>query len=174
MAGSTLPGLPITFDNPAVTYTLTGFGGAEATSVVTDPAGGANKVAQVTKSATAELWAGVTVSTAPGNTIAPIPFSATAKTITVRVWSPTAGVPIRLKVENGADGSKSCETEATTTVANAWETLTFNFANPAAGTQALNLATTYNKISVFPNFGKTGGQIGGPSIYYFDNLALGS
>ncbi len=170
--GAVLSGLPITFDNPAVTYTLTGFGGAEAASVAADPAGGANQVAQVTKSATAELWAGVTVSTAPGNAIAPIPFSATAKTITVRVWSPAAGVPIRLKVEDAADGSKSCETEATTTVANAWETLTFNFAAPAAGTAPLNLANTYNRMSVFPNFGKTGAQIGGASTYYFDDFAF--
>jgi len=168
-----LPGLPVTFDDPAVTYTLTGFGGAEAAAVVADPAGGANKVAEVTKSATAELWAGVTVSTAPNNTIAPIPFSDTAKTITVRVWSPAAGVPIRLKVEDAADGSKSCETEATTTLANAWETLTFDFANPAAGTQPLNLATTYNRMSVFPNFGQTGAQIGGPSTYYFDDFTFG-
>ncbi len=167
-----LNGLPVTFDDPAVSYTLTGFGGAEAASVVTDPAGGANKVAEVTKSATAELWAGVTVSTEPGNSLAPIPFTATAKTITVRVWSPTAGVPIRLKVEDAADGSKSCETEALTTVANAWETLTFDFANPAAGTAPLNLATTYNRMSVFPNFGKTGAQIGGPSTYYFDDFAF--
>ena len=173
MGGSTVSGLPITFDNPAVTYTLTGFGGAEAASVVADPAGGANKVAQVTKSATAELWAGTTVSTGPNNSIAPIPFSATAKTITVRVWAPAAGIPIRLKVEDAADGSKSCETEATTTVANAWETLTFNFANPASGTAPLNLANTYNKISVFPNFGKTGAQIGGASTYYFDDFAIG-
>jgi len=169
-----LPGLPVTFDDPAVTYTLTGFGGAEAASVVADPAGGANQVAKVIKSGTAELWAGVTVSTLPNNSIAPIPFSATAKTITVRVWSPTAGVPIRLKVEDAADGSKSCETEATTTVAGAWETLTFDFANPAAGTPALNLATTYNRMSVFPNFGKTGAQIGGPSTYYFDDFTFGS
>ena len=76
MGGSVvLRGLPITFDDPAVTYTLTGFGGAEAASVAADPAGGANKVAQVTKSATAELWAGVTVTTAPNNSIAPIPFT---------------------------------------------------------------------------------------------------
>ncbi len=173
MAGTMLSGLPITFDDPAVTYTLTGFGGAEAASVAADPAGGANKVAQVTKSATAELWAGVTVSTEPNFSIAPIPFAATAKTITVRVWAPAAGVQIRLKVEDAADGSKSCETEATTTVANAWETLTFDFANPAAGTAPLNLATTYNKISVFPNFGQTGAQIGGPSTYYFDDFAMG-
>ena len=38
-----LPGLPITFDDPAVTYTLTGFGGAEAASVAADPAGGAQQ-----------------------------------------------------------------------------------------------------------------------------------
>ena len=170
--GAVVSGLPITFDDPAVTYTLTGFGGAEATSVVADPVGGANQVAEVTKSATAELWAGVTVSTAPGNSIAPIPFSAAATTITVRVWAPAAGIPIRLKVEDAADGAKSCETEAMTTVANGWETLTFDFANPAAGTAALNLANTYNKISVFPNFGKTGAQIGGASTYYFDDLAF--
>jgi hypothetical protein len=58
-------------------------------------------------------------------------------------------------------------------VANAWETLTFNFANPASGTPPLNLATTYNKVSAFPNFGKTGAQIGGASTYYFDDLAFG-
>ena len=80
--------------------------------------------------------------------------------------------PDPLKVEDAADGSKSCETEAMTTVAGAWETLTFDFANPAAGTAPLNLATTYNRMSVFPNFGKTGAQIGGPSTYYFDDFAF--
>ena len=80
-----------------------------------DPAGGTNKVARVVKSAAAELWAGTTVSTLAGNQIAPIGFSATAKTITVRVWSPVAGVPVRLKVENAADAGKSVETEATVT-----------------------------------------------------------
>ena len=51
--------------------------------------------------------------------------------VTVRVWAPAAGIPIRLKVEDAADPTKSVETEATTTVANAWETLTFDFANQA-------------------------------------------
>ena len=71
--GAMVSGLPITFDDPAVTYTLTGFGGAEAASVVADPTGGANQVAQVTKSATAELWAGITVSTGPNFSIAADP-----------------------------------------------------------------------------------------------------
>ena len=54
---------PITFDSSAVTYTLTGFGGADDSTVVPDPTSAANKVARVVKSATAELWAGTTVST---------------------------------------------------------------------------------------------------------------
>ena len=56
---------PITFDSSAVTYTLTGFGGAEDSTVVVDPTNSANMVAKVVKSATAELWAGTTVSTGP-------------------------------------------------------------------------------------------------------------
>ena len=35
--------------------------------------------------------------------------------MSVRVYSPAAGLKIRLKIEDAADGSKSVETEATTT-----------------------------------------------------------
>ncbi len=150
---------------------LTGFGGAEDSSVVADPAGGTNKVAKVIKSATAELWAGTTVSNLANQAIAPIGFTASNQVITVRVWSPTANIPVRLKVENAADGTKSVETEARTTVANAWQTLSFNFATPAAGTAALNLATVYNKASIFFNFGTTGAASGGARTYYFDDIS---
>ena len=149
---------------------LTGFGGAEDSTVVVDPTNAANKVAKVVKSATAELWAGTTVSNLANQAIAPIGFSAGNTTITVRVWSPTAGTPVRLKVESATDPTKTVETEATTTVANGWQTLSFNFANPAAGTAALNLATTYNKASIFFNFGTTGAAAGGARTYYFDDV----
>lgn len=149
---------------------LTGFGGAEDSTVVVDPTNAANKVAKVVKSATAELWAGTTVSNLANQAIAPIGFSAGNTTITVRVWSPTAGTPVRLKVESATDPTKSVETEATTTVANGWQTLSFNFANQAAGTAALNLATTYNKASIFFNFGTTGAAAGGARTYYFDDV----
>ena len=161
----------VTFDAAGVTYTLTGFGGAEDSTVVTDPTGGSNKVAKVIKSGTAELWAGTTMSTGASQSIATIAFSATAKTMTLHVYSPAVGVPIRLKVEDAADPTHRVETEAMTTVANAWQTLTFNFANPAPGTAALNLAFTFNKASVFPNFGKTGAA-GGGGTYYFDDLSF--
>ncbi len=164
---------PITFDDPAITYTLTDFGGTSS-SVVLDPAGGANNVAKIIKTFAAELWAGTTISTGPNFSVPPIPFSATDTTMTMRVWAPAAGIPIRLKVEDASYPTKSCETETTTTAANAWQTLTFNFANPAPGTAALNLAYTYNKVSVFPYFGSTGAQIGADTTYYFDDLTFGS
>ncbi|MGS0758793.1 hypothetical protein ACVBEH_31035, partial [Roseateles sp. GG27B] len=64
------------------------------------------------------------------------------------------------------------ETEATTTVASGWQTLTFNFASQATGTAALNVATLYNKASVFFNFGKTGAQAGAAKTYYLDDLSF--
>ena len=162
---------PVSFDSSAVTYTLTGFGGAEDSAVVVDPTNAANKVARATKSATAELWAGTTISTGANFTLEAIPFTATKTSMTLRVWSPTAGIPVRLKVEDAADGTHSVETEATTTVANGWQTLTFNFANQATGTAALNLGYTYNKASVFFNFGTTGAN-GGGGTFYFDDLTF--
>jgi len=160
----------VTFDDPALTYTLTDFGGT-ASSVVTDPAGGTGKVARVVKTLAAELWAGTTMSTGPNQSIATVPFTDAAKTMTMRVNAPAAGLPIRLKLEDAANNTHTVETETVTTAAG-WQTLTFDFANPVAGTAALNLAYTYNKASVFPNFGKTGAQIGADSTYYFDDLSF--
>ncbi len=166
--GGAASSVTITMDE-ATPPTFAGFGGAEDASIANDPAGGTNKVARVVKSAAAELWAGTTVSTLAGNQIAPIGFTATNRTITVRVWSPVANVPVRLKVENAADASKSVETEATVTAANTWQTLSFNFANPAAGTAALDPAATYNRASIFFNFG-TPGSATGARTYFFENL----
>ncbi|MCI4427878.1 MAG: hypothetical protein JHC40_01785, partial [Burkholderiales bacterium] len=169
--GGAVSGLPVTFDDAAVTYKLTGFGGAEDATVVSGVTGANGKVAKIIKSATAELWAGTTVSTGANDSIATIPFTASAKTMTLRVYTPAAGIPVRLKVEDAADVTHTVETEAVTTVAGGWETLTFNFATPAPGTAALNLAFTYNKASVFFNFGKTGAA-GGAGTYYFDDLSF--
>ena len=160
----------ITMDE-ATAPTLTGFGGAEDSTVVADPTNAANKVAKVVKSATAELWAGTTISNLANQAIAPIGFTASNKTITARVWSPTAGTPVRMKVESATDPTKSVETEASTTVASGWQTLSFNFATPAAGTAALDLATTYNKLSVFFNFGTTGAAAGGARTYYVEDIS---
>jgi hypothetical protein len=55
-------------------------------------------------------------------------------------------------------------------VVDAWETLTFNFANQAPGTAALNPAFTFNKVSIFFDFGVTGAAAGGARTYYCDDV----
>ena len=145
---------------------LTSFGNSDS-AIAADPANAANKVAKVVKgNPSSEIWAGTTVSNLPNFAIATIGFTATKTKLTAKVWSPDAGIPVRLKVENAANGAQSVETEATTTVANAWETLTFDFANQVPGTPALSLATTYNKASIFFDFG----TVGSGKTYYLDDL----
>ncbi len=162
----------ITFDDPATTYTLTDFGGNLA-AVTNDPAGGDNQVVQVVKPVGAELWAGTTVSTLPDDAVPRIPLDAANTKMSVRVYSPNAGVPIRLKIENASNDAISVETEATTTAANSWQTLTFDFANEVAGTAEFNAANTYDRISIFFNFGTTGADAG-EKTYYFDDVAVGA
>jgi hypothetical protein len=162
----------ITFDDPATTYTLTDFGGNLST-VTNDPAGGGNQVGQVVKPVGAELWAGTTVSTLPGDAVPRIPLDAANTKMSVRVYSPSAGTPIRLKIENAANSAISVETEALTTAVNTWETLTFDFASPASGSPAFNAANTYDRISIFFNFGTTGAAAG-EKTYYFDDVAVGA
>ena len=127
--GQTPVDLPVTFDNANVNYALVDFGG-NISSIVTDPVVPSNMVCKVIKTATAELWAGTTIGGTVGFATA-IPFSAGATTITMRVYSPDAGIHIRMKVEDPNDPTKSVETEALTTLTDTWETLSFNFANEA-------------------------------------------
>ena len=159
--------LPVTFEDANTDYTLTDFGG-NASSVVVDPTNANNMVAQSIKTGAAELWAGTTVGTDAGFANA-IPFTAIETKMTVRVWSPDAGIPVRLKVEDHTDPTKSVETETLTTTAMAWETLEFDFSNEVMGTAALNLSFTYDKASIFFNFG-TDGMTAGEKTYYWDDV----
>lgn len=171
--GTVVPQLnmPVTFESTTLNYGLTDFGG-NTSSIVVDPAVSTNKACKVIKSNTAELWAGTTIGGTTGfGTV--IPFTSTSKTISMRIYSPSIGTPIRMKVEDPNDAGKSVETEATTSVANAWQTLQFNFENQATGTAAINLAYSYKKLTVFFNFGTTG-AIAGEKTYYFDDVTFGT
>ena len=55
-----------------------------------------------------------------------------------------------------------------TTVANAWEVLEFNFANQSTGTAALNFANTYDKASIFFDFGVNGSG----KVFYCDDVKM--
>lgn len=159
----TLPAISFE-ENPAMQFS--GFGGADG-AVVADPVDASNLVARAIKANQAQPWAGTTIHNLAGQTIAPVTFTASNKIVTVRVYSPVAGIKVRLKVENGADRNQSVETDATVTAANTWQTLSFNFDNPAPNTAAANLTTVYNKMSIFFDFDVAGV---GDKSYYFDDI----
>ena len=109
-----------------------------------------------------------TLSTSNGFVNA-IPFTSGSTSITALVYSPSAGVIVRLKAEDHTNSGISVETEAITTVSNGWNTLVFDFANEANGTAAIDFANTYDKLSIFYSFGSS------PSvseIYYLDSVFL--
>lgn len=158
--------LPVTFDAPNTDYTVVDFGNNVTIDAV-DPTNPANKVKKTTKPGGAETWAGVTIGTAPGFPTK-IPVTSDFAQMSMRVYSPAAGLTIKLKIEDHADGSKAVETDAVTTVANQWETLTFNFLNNSAGTPAFNPAANYDKASVFFDFNVSGSG----KVFYWDDLKL--
>jgi uncharacterized membrane protein (Fun14 family) len=165
--------LPVTFEDPRVDYALIDFGDPvpAATTLVADPTNAANTVASTNKPPGAPVWAGTVLA---NNGLAlPIPFTATETTMSVLVYSPDAGIPVRLKVENAANGAISVETETVTTLANTWETLVFDFANEVAGTPALDVSQNYEKVVIFFNFG-TDGNTAGDKTYLWDDVAFGA
>lgn len=167
--------LPVSFDGTGIGYGLVGFGGAEDSSLVADPTLATNQVAKVVRAAGAETYAGTTITDTRGGVqtgFSPkIPFNSTDTRMSVRVWSPDAGIPVRLKVEDAADPNKSVETEATVTAAAGWQTLNFDFATQATGTAALNLAYNYNKATIFFDFGRPKASAVAKT-YYFDDISF--
>ncbi len=163
--------LPVTFEGNTVNYTVTDFGNCVSEKVV-DPTNASNTVIKTIKPTSAPLWGGTTISTPSGFSSA-IPFTDSNRKMYVSVWSPDAGIPVRLKVEDPLDPSHSCETQTNTTVANGWQTMEFDFNNQASGTAAFNSAYIYKKASIFFNFG-TDGATAGEKTYYFDNVNYGS
>ena len=162
--------LPVTFDDATVDYNLLGFGGADNSTVVVDPTLSSNKVAKVIRSATAFSYAGTTITgLAESGFSNKIPFTLIDTKMSVRVWSPNAGIQVRLKVEDHNDKNITCETEATVTTASGWQTLEFNFANNVSGTPALDITKNYDKATIFFNFG-VAGSVAGLKTYYFDDV----
>ena len=166
--------LPVTFEATDINYTMTDFGGNQSTRVV-DPSNENNHVIQSIKTNQAATWAGTTIGT-NGGFMNDIPLTLENSIISVRVWSPEAGIPIRLKVEDSNDPTHTCETETLTTVSEEWEVLTFDFATEAPGTAALEFGLTngwsYNMASIFFNFGTEGASVG-EQTYYFDDVYFG-
>ena len=180
----------VTFDGDC--STLVGFEGTSLAAVVADPAGGANMVGKVVKPAggAAAFYAGVTVSNGANFSIPAIPFTATSAKVSMRVYSAYAGMRVHLKLEKADDPGTNVQHDAFTTLANQWETLTFNLVetathfnpsgpttyNAAQPTANFVLGATYNKANVFFDYGLGSAASGGYAVmpaertYYFDDL----
>lgn len=150
--------LPLNFESSGLNYDFVNFGGANVSVINNPDASGINtsaKVGRMVKGAP-EGWAGSFISL-----VRPIDFS-TKKLMKVKVHSPRAGAKLLLKVENQTNGGIFFEQEATTTVANAWEDLTFDFS-------AINTANSYQKVVLIFDLG-TPGNGSANFTYYFDDI----
>lgn len=148
--------LPVTFET--VSPIFGNFGGATSTVVNNPSKTGINvsaKVGQLFKNAGSEVWAGTIIDMA-----LPIDFSS-KKIFKVKVWSPKAGIIVKLKIENLTDANTNAEVDATCTVANAWQELSFDFS-------AKDLSKSYQRIALFFDFGNAGTGVN----YFFDDIQL--
>ena len=160
--------LPVTFDDATVDYGTIDFGG-NVSAFVADPADASNNVVQSIKTTGSQTWAGTSLATlnSGGSEVGfanAIPFSSGDQSMSVRVWSPAVGMPIMMKVEDADERRCFVEAQDTITVVGAWETLVFDFGNPTNGT--LDLANTYDKVSMFFNFNVSGAN----DTFYWDDV----
>ncbi len=156
--------LPIDFESSDLVYDFEGFGSANAAIIENPDATGNNssKVLEINKPSGANTWAGAGMSVDGA-----LDFS-TSTFVSVNVWSPRAGTPILFKIEDTTspivDGIHSiyAEVEVPTTLAEAWEVLTFDMTLDGS----FDANTAYNKVVLFPDFGTAGAD----EIFYFDDI----
>ena len=113
---------PVDFENDSIDYHVWSFDGATS-EIVSNPApdslNPSSRVVKTVKGA-GESWAGT------GMTLDfPIDLSK-GKTFKLKVWSPRVGVPVYLKIEQNGNYDIFSGEYVSTSVANAWEELTFH------------------------------------------------
>ncbi|MFZ9718733.1 MAG: hypothetical protein ACO3BD_05205, partial [Chitinophagaceae bacterium] len=152
--------LPLTFETPGMNYDFINFGGG-AVSVIDNPEqSGINtsgKVGRMVKNPP-EGWGGSVITLGE-----PIDFSSN-KVFRMKVFSPRVGARVLLKVENVNDGGIFFEKEATSTVANAWEELGFDFST-------INTNNSYQKVVLIFDLG-TPGDGSANYTWLFDDIRL--
>ena len=157
------PSLPLDFEdgfNPVIPFD----GGATA-AVINNTVGGTNtssKILQFNKVVGSAWYSGVVFDDELRTT--PLIDLSNGTIFTVKMWSPTAGVNVRLQLEGGA--APAYEAFQTIPTANEWVTLTFDF------TSQVNTADTYPKFALFPDF-DFGNQVpvSVEAIYYIDDIS---
>ena len=151
----------INFNDLYVNYGLIDLGDS-LSRLETDPMDSTNTVVSVRKGAVAQ--SGVKIASGQVN----YPLSSTLTRLSMRVYSPSIGTSVRLKLEDSFNSANSVETEAVTTVSDQWETLVFDFSNPVAGTAVLNTDYSFDTVSVFFDYQSSGSG----ETYYFDDITM--
>lgn len=150
--------LPLGFE-ASHPYTFTDFDGGNL-SVIDNPhktgINTSNKVARMVKNA-GQPWGGSVITMT-----SPLDFS--RKTFKAKIYSPRVGAKVLLKVENLTNGGINFEKEVLTTVANAWEELSFDYS-------AINTGNSYQKI-VFIFDNGTMGDGSGNFTFLIDDITL--
>ncbi|NVJ87945.1 MAG: hypothetical protein HWD82_00685 [Flavobacteriaceae bacterium] len=141
------------------TVGLSSFDGGDI-SIINNPDTNGNsslRVAKMVKNA-GQPWAGSKITTNS-------PFTFVGGTsVKVKVWSPRAGLNLLLKFEDATPWPNtvaSAEVTATTTVANAWEELTFNFAG-------ISTSVDFNNLVLIMDNGTQGDGSANYTIYIDD------
>lgn len=152
-------GIPLNFESSTLTYNWLNFDGGNA-SVINNPfktgINTSNKAGKMVKGPGGQMWGGSFIELPNA-----INFSG-SKILRMKVYAPKVGTKVLLKVENATNGGISFEKEVTTTTANAWEDLTFDFS-------AINTANSYHKVVVIFDLG-TVGDGSANFTYHFDDI----
>lgn len=113
-------------------------------------------VMQINQTAGVQGWAGIST-----DLTGKVDFTA-KQTFKVKVWSPAVGMIVKLKMEDITSSGNNKEIDATTTVANQWEELTYTF--------TAEDANKWNKFILFFDF-QTAVKTN-TSSFLFDSIIL--
>lgn len=152
--GSTGASLPIDFESNPPTFEF--FGGSTADVIANPDSRGINTSTMVLETVHGnEVWAGVAVELANKLDFATDSF------IVVKIWSPTAGATLRIKLEDKANSNTSIEADINIPVAFTWIERKINFGVIAA-------SGTFDKLALFP-----GWDVANAGTFYLDDVKQG-
>jgi hypothetical protein len=152
--------IPIDFESSSVNYSFFNFDGGASEKIDNPHQSGINTSAKVARMIKyqGQPWGGSILLLDEA-----IDFSS-SKTFKVKVWSPKVGGKLLLKVENRTNSDINYEKEATTTVANDWEELKFDFST-------IDTNNEYHNLVLIFDLG-TSGDGTANFTYYFDDIHL--
>ncbi len=147
----TITGMLATFDETTPPEFIA-IGGANA-AIDSVPSGGTGKAIKITRNG-GEKYAGAWLP------VSGVVSNQGAQKVSARVYSPTAGIQIAIKLEHG-EGRGSGDVLANEVVTVGWQTLTWTF-------RSFDPTKIYNRFVMLPNLGR----LGSGEVYYFDNVSI--